>query len=399
MDVDIIDEGALFSEPEDFDGALHALALSEFKPPSEQHSDTDVEDFTAALHASTDSPSGDLSRYAVVLRTPGKTTPFSRYFFQPPWGAVMHSQSTLAHHLGITDSTVKPKLNACSFRSYELVRDSIVGTVRGLLHQCKSARALVTTGVGRPMQPAVYVRKRLYDSTPCSKMRCKSVSTVDDMDFVEMEDTKATKLLAIEASMRLGFRRLGDGINGSVQLHMKQPTILQMLEQGRGDDLHVAINRTESLPTDPSVLEEFKRVIDVVAADDDGANHRRERYLDSLHTDKPNRSRVQTRCTVHKKATGVKWTVVASDNIDTHLIRLGLSLQKTPRSKAMVRRELRMLIAEQLVVYDESVSPLTAEDIRTNNQIFSTFCRCDPENGEVMQLGSGPIRTRFFPFG
>ena len=127
-------------------------------------------------------------------------------------------------------------------------------------------------------------------------------------------------LVAVEASVRLGFRSLGHGTNSSLQLHMKQPTILQMLEQGRGDDLHVAIDRTASLPTDASVLEDFKRVVDVVAADDDGSNHRRERHLDRLHADKPSRSRVQTRCTVHKKATAVKWTVVATDDIDTHLI-------------------------------------------------------------------------------
>ena len=82
MEVDIdIDEGAL-SESEDFDGALHALA--KLRTPSEQadlHSDTDGEDFAAALHASIDSPSGELSIGAALLpRHNAEATNFSTYF-------------------------------------------------------------------------------------------------------------------------------------------------------------------------------------------------------------------------------------------------------------------------------------------------------------------------------
>ena len=80
-----------------------------------------------------------------------------------------------------------------------------------------------------------------------------------------MDVAKNSKLLGVEASVRVGFRRLGHGINCSLQLYMKQPTILQMLEQGRGEDLHVAIDRTASLPSDASALENFNTVADVVA--------------------------------------------------------------------------------------------------------------------------------------
>ena len=83
------------------------------------------------------------------------------------------------------------------------------------------------------------------------------------------------------------------------------------------------------------------REVDVVVGDDDCADHRAERVTDGEHPG-ANRGRVYAACTSHKEGAMTKPIAAVTDPpIDPMLIRLALSLLKTPRSLQILREEMR----------------------------------------------------------
>lgn len=125
-----------------------------------------------------------------------------------------------------------------------------------------------------------------------------------------------------------------------------------MLERGRGDDLCYALKKQLPFDVDDEANDAFHRIVDVVAGDDDGANHRSEAGIDQSYAKLgTKRGRVQSRCTVHNKSAMAKPTINTTEpKIDSTTIRLKLALSRTPRSKALFKHEIRIMISEQLVI-------------------------------------------------
>ena len=371
----------------DIDEEEFAQALIDAAPQPEIVADDAVhledEDFSFAL-ASVGDPAVD-SAVSIPMWQPtegGSTTATSRALFQVG-GRLLTSKSGFAMTAGAPKSlsTATQQTAAYAYRSYVFARSIIMGCVRHCIRVCQSATAPGDTGDDREdqvapekWQAAVYVRTRKYDSTPGGKLRCFSESNDNGMLIVDTDVSKKAKLFVTEAKIRMGMRHIPT--NRCVQCICDQPTLLQMLEQGRGDDIHQALKELD-LGTDDEVRRSFLREIDVVIADDDGANHRRERHNDTKNT-RRSRGRVQIRCTTHKKVAIVKQLVPVSDGMDTYLIQLCLALEQTPRSKSLLRQAIRNIIAEQLTCIDQACSPVTDEDDEHRTYIYGLYL--DPED-------------------
>ena len=171
----------------------------------------------------------------------------------------------------------------------------------------------------------------------------------------------------------------------------EQPTLLQSLASNKAECIRHALSQLDC-PHDAALDSTFYRVLSAFGCDGFSGNLRTER---SLARDIPGRISVGLLCDAHKRATvsGLGFSLLKP--FDSHVIRLALSLQG--QARAAIRREIRQLIREQLVVIRSG--SCTAEADRYRDMVYDMVLPTDSAHNRyrkaiVSGLFNGDIRVR-----
>ena len=298
----------------------------------------------------------------------------------------MRTSSAIAEQLGIHQPKFQNMLYATACASYDSVR-----AVMTLLVQKGLDMVAARSAGGDLFQPVLAIRYRKYDGTRCRNLKVEADRSGGVHGGRGDMEKGPHELFVTEASFTMVFRRISRGVESYLAMKLPQPTLLQSLSSNKAECIRQAL-RQLNMPYDQRVDESFFRLVEAAVTDGASCNLRAERSLGVEHE---SRARIHLLCDAHKQATVSTLPFGVLKPVDTHLIRFALTTQGSNMSS--LRREMRRIIREQLVVVKSGHCPADAEAHR--EKVYDLFMpqRTAHEKyvaGVARSLWNGDIRKR-----
>jgi hypothetical protein len=283
-----------------------------------------------------------------------------------------YTQSIAAEKLQRTRRSVVRSLWLAAYCAYHFLRRSISWMIQSALNTCGVRSA--DGGSIVHTQPLIFVRVRKYDEAQLPLMVDVAAGKDDDPDLVEEFDRCGGKhrVLVLEGAYGLALRKKAASGAQICKLVGKLPCTPQAIERNNGECLKRAMQEMR-LEVDELIDMKFMRLIDLHIHDECSSNLRAERSLAldyKQHSPTPDaRSSLGFLCDAHKKAQTLGGMVAVVKPFDTQLIRLALSCKSLMRQH--LRREVRAIIKEQLVIHFDADPPLASNEHR--RAVFDVF--------------------------
>lgn len=241
------------SDCEDFSAAAQAAHVCILAPPPVVDSDSDGEDFVAAsAEVSGGASSGSVAAPVAVETEDDIHKELAEHLFALPSNSVILSFAGMSSKFNVPEN-VGMLVSARASRAMGKHRSAICSFIENCIQVCKQSLPAINSrsaAGGAIWQPAVFLRRRLYDSTPSGGLRVNThLRLADGATVLEPTNVTKAKLLVTESRWRSVFRNIGGGEVRGVQVFGDMVNRLQLLEQGRAQDLDYALRQTE-LPCD-----------------------------------------------------------------------------------------------------------------------------------------------------
>ena len=275
--------------------------------------------------------------------------------------AAVHLQTTLAQHAYTSNNSVARDLGCdrrLALARLEAAAECCLQKQKQLLHECVN---YVKMQAGR-MEPVCFIERCSYDGTD-AELRVPDVLDNDMGQKVKLYMVETEWAMLLRERVETDLQGVCLGPDKYLLLRGKLSPAPRISQRGTGENIKSVLLSADDLP--PDLASVFcNRVIRICEADEDGANGKAERLLQSVRGRQWTDSTLTVLCAAHKAHNSAErtWTFT-----------LPLLSGMTNTSKALLEIDMLkalkvMLLAEagrRLVIHDASVELcLEAEEYR-----------------------------------
>lgn len=264
--------------------------------------------------------------------------------------ALLQSHASMAARCGLDTGVFQRELCSLALGAHKC----LLGQLLSLIGAVVASMGLRNLGGQRVLlQPLAFIRWRKYDETPLRLRAASGSGGAGPGSSVEWSDG-VQKLLVTEAGLAMVIRRTVGEKSCVLTLACDQPTVLQVLENGKAESIKEALGQLD-LPCDSVVDSTFYRLIDVAMTDECASNLRCERARSAAKGERSPRPLLHVLCDAHKIAKVHTTTFSLLRPWDTFCVRLALSVDGLVLQR--LRCEVRAMLEEQLVVIHAARPP------------------------------------------